>query len=287
MKTRIPRQGQPCIHCPENQQSSVDGSEAPLVLAVENLSFAYPGQKPVLEKVSFHLHRGDFAGLIGANGTGKSTLVRLLLGLLEPLEGTIHYYLGSGRRNTTRRGGRHGIGYVAQRLPDWNPSFPATAAEVVAANLYAESGPFGRVGREGRHRVSEALERVGLGGQEKRLAGELSGGQLQRLHIARALVARPELLILDEPTSGIDQPTSRSLEELLERLARDEGLTVLLVSHDVSMITARTDRLLCLGLDGFFEHDAANPLSDDEVRRIFGADLMIHRAFPHGGGQHA
>ena len=281
MKTRIRPQGQPCVHCPENQ-SPPDGSEAPVVLEVENLSFAYPGQRPVLENVSFHLHRGDFAGLIGANGTGKSTLVRLLLGLLEPLEGTIHYYLGQGDRNATRRGGRHAR--LRGPAPAGLELELRATAPVVAANFYAETDT---LASGGGRRVSEALQRVGLGGQERRLAGELSGGQLQRLHIARALVARPELLILDEPTSGIDQPTSRSLEELLERLARDEGLTVLLVSHDVSMITARTDRLLCLGLDGFFEHDAANPLSDAEVRRIFGGDLMIHRAFPNGGGRHA
>ena len=272
----------PCINCEDNPHAA-PAVVRPSVLELRHLRFAYPGQRPVLDDISFHLHEGDFVGLIGANGAGKSTLVRLILGLLEPLSGEIELFgaeqhgglQGSRRLRRLRRS----IGYVPQRPSDWNPAFPATCAEVVAASLYPEYGFLRWPGRQAKPRVAEALATVGLEGFEARRIGELSGGQLQRVHIARALVSRPRMLILDEPTAGIDEAAARGIEALLTRLSREEGLTILLVSHDIAVLESRTDRLLCLGMNGFFEHDAANPLSDEQIRHIYGEDVFVHRAF--------
>ncbi len=252
--------------------------EAEIILDVRDLSFAYPGQAHLLEGLNFHLHRGDYVGLIGANGAGKSTLVRLLLGLLEPLQGEILFFGAKEKRARQHLIQKH-LAYVPQRPQHWNASFPATCAEIVAASLYRDYGLFRWPGRKKKAKVEQALAQVGLAGFEKRMVGELSGGELQRVQLAQALITDPALMILDEPTSAVDEAAAKDIEDLLSRLNREQGMTLLMVSHDLATMNSRCHRLLCLGMNGFFEHNAERPLSDADIHQLFGRDLFIHRAF--------
>lgn len=211
------------------------------VLETSNLSFAY-GEIPVLSHISFGLPQGSFAALIGPNGAGKSTLLKLLLGELTPTAGTIRL-LGQDM------GSFHGwrkIGYVPQEGLARHTDFPASVREVVQANLCAEIGLFRFPKKQHRERVERALELVGMEAYGRRLIGALSGGQRQRVLLARALVSMPDVMILDEPTSGMDQKSAEDFYDLLSRLNRNRGLTILMVSHDVERICGRVSRIYCL-----------------------------------------
>lgn len=207
-------------------------------VSMENVSFAFE-ERSVLRDASFTLEQGEFAVLLGDNGAGKSTLLRILLGLLSPQGGSVEIY-GHDPRSQ-----RSHLAFVPQKI-DFNPAFPATVFEVVSAGLYSRLGPLKRLRSQDREAVGQALDTVGLGDRGRDLIGSLSGGQQQRAFIARALVARPNLLILDEPTSGIDSPTTEAICCLLGRLHREQGMSILMVTHDLHSIVAHAQRVLTL-----------------------------------------
>lgn len=180
------------------------------LISVQSVSFGY-GREPILRNVSLEVERGDFLALIGPNGGGKSTLLRLILGVLTPTQGSITCKAKA-------------IGYVPQNT-NINTAFPITALDVVG---------MGVVGKERRTRSLEALRSVGMEALAQRRIGELSGGQRQRVMIARALVAKPEVLMLDEPTSSIDPQGQRDIYELLAKLGK--AMTVVVVSHDIAVV---------------------------------------------------
>lgn len=211
------------------------------VIEVDNLTFAYAGD-PVLQNVSFTVQTGDFLALIGSNGTGKSTLLRLLLGELTPQQGAVRI-LG---QEVDRMHSWSKIGYVPQNAAAETAGFPASVREVVSANLYAKAGFLRRVKKELRPLVTQALDRVGMKEKENELIGSLSGGQQQRVMLARVLVGEPECMLLDEPTTGVDASSSLALYELLARLNRETGLTVVLVTHDIARASKYVTRTLCL-----------------------------------------
>lgn len=211
------------------------------MIEVENLSFNYGGE-PILRGISFSVWQGDFVGVIGQNGTGKSTLLRLLLGQITPTSGNISL-LG---KDIHRYRHQAQIGYVSQATLAANASFPATAEEVVRANLFAQIGLMRFPKQRHRAQARQALESVGMQAYADRLIGNLSGGQLQRVMIARGLVNQPKLMLLDEPTSGIDAGSADSLHELLLRLNRQTGLTIVMVTHDLGRIFQSAHRILSL-----------------------------------------
>lgn len=242
------------------------------VIEALDLSFAYRGE-PIFSNVSFTVNAGDFAALTGSNGTGKSTLLRLLLGELSPLTGAVRVFGEDVRR--FRSWPR--AGYVPQAGLSQAAGFPATALETVTANLYSKIGPFRPPGRTHRLLALEALERVDMAPYASRLLGELSGGQLQRVMLARALVNAPELLLLDEPTTGVDAQTVDTLFALLGRLNREKGLTILMVTHDLSRAAADAGRVFCL------EEGSLVELEQTQVR----SELLHKHKHPHpdGGAQ--
>ncbi len=238
-------------------------------LAVHDISFSY-SDTDVLRDVSFQVNRQDFAGIVGSNGAGKSTLLKLILGELIPQVGEIRIFGKTDFSNWER------IGYIAQNNADLNPAFPATVLEVVQANLYRKVG-FGRpVKREHQALALDALGLTGVRDLAKKRIGELSGGQQQRVFLARALVNRPELLILDEATSGIDERSEGLFYDLLEKLKQEMGLTILMVSHDMAAVTAHANRLFCLGVDGFFEHEVRGTLDQQFFSRLYGYEVTPH-----------
>lgn len=199
------------------------------IIETRQLGFAYENDPPVLENVDFTVLKGDFAALVGSNGAGKSTFIKLLLGELTATAGEIRL-LGSEIHKFKEW---PKIGYVPQNGLAAHGSFPASVEEIVRANLYSEIGMFRFPGKKHHDMVRGALSLVGMEAYEKRLIGNMSGGQQQRVLLARALVNSPELMLLDEPTTGVDDKSAESFYRLLEKLNKDTGLTILMVTHDI------------------------------------------------------
>lgn len=207
------------------------------VIEMRGLDFSFDGRNNVLENVDLAVEELDFASVIGPNGGGKTTLLKLVLGLLQPTAGTVRV-LGSSPRRA-----RPKIGYMPQ-FTTLDPSFPVQVVEVV---LMGRLGPALRIGpysRTDRDAAESVLERVGLAGFGRRPFGELSGGQRQRVLLARALASDPEILLLDEPASGLDQKVEQDFFELLREL--NQSKTLLLVSHDLGFVQSFVRSVICV-----------------------------------------
>ncbi len=246
--------------------------EFPLV-EVKDLSFGY-GKQLVLEQVNLAVHRGDYLGLIGPNGSGKTTLLKLILGIL-PLQGQGEVRLFGTPVKAFRV--RHKIGYVAQKAASFNTGFPATVEEVVFTGRAAQRGLLRPFTAADRRAVHEALDRVGMLAYKDRLIGRLSGGQQQRVFIARALVSQPELLILDEPTVGVDVQAEAQFYRLIRDLRREMGLTVILVSHDIGAVAHEVTSLACLNRRLFYHGSPAEFGSEEQLCELYGHQMrLIH-----------
>lgn len=247
------------------------------VLALENITFSYGGQ-PVLEGVSLRLERGMFLGLIGPNGSGKTTLLKIALGLLRPERGTVRWF---GRPLV--RPGQFGsrVAYVPQLRQAYVRPFPVTVRELVAAGRVPRRGLLRPLNRADREAVDQALAAVGMYDRRDARLSDLSGGQQQRAFIARALAADAEVLLLDEPTSGVDAAAQERFYDLLGRLQREMGRTLILVSHDLAAITGRVTHLACLNRRLVCHGTVAEVAGDpDALERTFGDLRLI--AHSHG-----
>jgi zinc transport system ATP-binding protein len=211
----------------------------PLAVELRGVSFAYPGGAPVLQDVDLALEPGEFVAVAGPNGGGKTTLLRVILGLERPLAGTALLF-GEPAATFSRR---ETLGYLAQRS-QIGVEAPATVREVVSAGRLAAGGLLGPLRRRDRAIVDEAIGRVGLEDLADRPLTQLSGGQQQRAFIAKALAGEPSLLVLDEPTTGVDVEAQEALAELLDRLHRELGVTVLYVSHEFGAVERFVERLV-------------------------------------------
>ena len=233
------------------------------VIQVQHLSFRRNG-RTVLHDVSFEIEEGELVGLIGPNGGGKTSLLQTLLGVLGPYDGEIRI-LGREPRHLQQARGQ--IGYVAQ-TKQFDRDFPARAKDVVIMGTFSRVG-FGKLpGAAEKTRAYEALELVGMRDRASRPIGRLSGGEQQRVFIAQALVSRPRLLILDEPTAGVDREGEESLIRLLTRLKAESDLTILMVSHNVSLIRLHTDRIICLNRDLIFAGPAEG-VTDAVIAEVY------------------
>lgn len=212
------------------------------VIHCDHLHFSY-GSTPVLEDISFVQREGEMISLVGPNGSGKSTLIRLILGLLAPTKGTVERWPDRTIRERKQLGR---IGYVSQKANSFNSGFPATVEEVVAMGLTGEKGLFHRLHKADRERIEAVLEQVGMSDFRKRHIAQLSGGQQQRVFIAKALVHQPKLLILDEPTVGVDYGSVEKFIQIVYDLHQKEAKTILMVTHDFSLIHDWVDRVITL-----------------------------------------
>jgi zinc transport system ATP-binding protein len=210
-----------------------------VAVLLAGVSFGYrPGQR-VLEDVDLQLGEGEFVAVAGPNGGGKTTLMRILLGLERPNAGTALLF-GEPAHNYS---GRRALGYLAQRSIVGGDA-PATVREVVAAGRVAPGRLVGRPARGDARLVAEAIERVGLGDVADLPLRTLSGGTQQRAFIAKALAARPALLVLDEPTAGVDAESQESLAELLADLHGELGVTIVYVSHEFGAVEHYVQRIV-------------------------------------------
>jgi zinc transport system ATP-binding protein len=211
------------------------------VLALENLNFSY-GNAEVLSKVSFMVEGGDYVGLAGPNGAGKTTLVKVVLGLLKNFSGRVELF----GKPVQQFHEWNRVGFLPQRVNVFNALFPATVKEVVGLGLLSQKGFPKKFGPEDDARIEETLAVMDIEPLKNRLAGDLSGGQQQRVFLARALVSNPELLILDEPGTALDPQSSKNFYDLIRKLNRERGLTVIIITHDTGQIGEYADKLLYL-----------------------------------------
>jgi len=189
------------------------------IIEVSHVSFSY-GDHKILDDVNLCIHEGDYLGVVGPNGGGKTTLIKLILGLLKPDAGEIKIF-GKDLKSFRDWGN---IGYVAQKATNFDPLFPLTAADVVG------------LGNKKKSDVSWALEKVEMSKFSKSLIGQLSGGQQQRIFIARALAQKPRVIFLDEPTTGVDAEAQKEFYDFIEKLNKELDITLILVSHDMEVV---------------------------------------------------
>ena len=249
------------------------------IIAVKDLSFNY-GNGAVLNKLNFAIQKADFAGLIGGNGSGKSTLIKLILGRLPALSGSVELF----GKNVNSFKDWYKIGYVPQKVTSFNTGFPIYVEELVALPLSRYCASCARDKQSKEERITNALETVGMNDFRKRRIGSLSGGQQQRVFIAKALVTKPELLLLDEPTVGVDQEAEHDIYQLLGKLNREQNMTILWVSHDVAAVSALTNRLLCVSTDGFYEHQYATEGEEVNLQMLYGFAIKEHSHSGHHSG---
>lgn len=236
----------------------------------EDVSFAYAGTSAV-EGITLRIPCGDLAAVVGPNGSGKSTLIKLALGLLTPDRGNVRLFGTDVRRYSDW----HRIGYVPQLASGIHGMFPITVAEVVAQGRYGGFSPleFWRTRR--RPDVEGALQLVEVYDLRRERIGELSTGQQQRTLIARALVRKPDLLVMDEPIAGVDERHSDDVYLLLRQLNRN-GMTIVMVSHDVGAVIREARTVICVNRTIGFRGPAAE-VGEDELARLFGFRVAIPR----------
>ncbi|MCZ7392433.1 MAG: metal ABC transporter ATP-binding protein [Candidatus Methanoperedens sp.] len=196
----------------------------------------------ILEDINLEIKRGEFLGIIGPNGAGKTTLLKIMLKLIEPTSGTIKLFGEDIRRFKDW----YKIGYIPQHALSFDVNFPVNVFEVVSMGRFSKKGLFKNLGKEDLQVIDDALEIVGMKEYKKRRIGELSGGQQQRVFIARALASQPELLILDEPTVGVDIAGQKEFYDFLEKLNKEKKITLVIVTHDIGNISSRIGRLACI-----------------------------------------
>jgi zinc transport system ATP-binding protein len=234
-------------------------------LTFRDLEFGYGG-KPVLHNVNITIPEGDFVCAVGPNGSGKTTLLKLALGLLKPGRGGVEVF----GKDPDRSRGR--IGYVPQH-PRLDPLFPVSALDVVLMGRLGRTRAFGAWSAQDRGRAMEKLDEVGLDGHALDHFAALSGGQKQRVLIARALAGEPDLLLLDEPTAGLDAHIEEGFYRLLEEL--NERLTIVLVSHDLGFVSGFVRSVICVGQEVVIH--PTSEITGQVIAELYGSDMRLVR----------
>lgn len=222
------------------------------LIELRDVSFSY-GSEPVLERINLTINAGEYVGVIGPNGGGKTTLIRLILGLEKPDTGTIRLWNKPASDFTQRRM----IGYVPQRVAASDFRLPITVGEVV------------RFVARTKLDAHEAMERLGITKLARRPLAELSGGQQQKAFIAKALAGKPEVLILDEPTAGVDVKAQDDFYQLIAQLNKD-GLTIIMVSHDIDVVMNEVSKLICINEDLVYHGKPKDFIEKDYLTKLYG-----------------
>ena len=246
----------------ERKNMNERGKSTAPAIELTDVSLSYNGV-PVLEDVSFRVERGEFLSMVGPNGGGKTTLLKLILGLLKPNSGKVRVF------GATPEKSRHHMGYMPQHT-QFDPQFPVSVLDVVLmGNLgLRRSGPYTRKDREEACRV---LDKVDMCGRSKESFANLSGGQRQRVLLARALIGQPEILLLDEPTANVDVGIESKLDRILSELRRK--MTILMVTHDLGFVTDMVENVICVNRKVFIH--PARSLNGKLVQELYKTDMKI------------
>ncbi|WP_101846137.1 metal ABC transporter ATP-binding protein [Halobacillus sp. Marseille-P3879] len=253
------------------------------IIDMEQVSFKYE-KEWVVEKVDLVIERGQFLGLVGPNGSGKSTLIKLMLGIIKPDRGTVRLFDQPIKQFNQWQE----VGFVSQKANSFNSGFPATVLEVVKTGLVSRIGAFKFFNRKHKEKALEALKTVEMDEYANSNIGELSGGQQQRVFIARALVSDPSLLILDEPTVGVDAKHVTAFYDLLRKLNKEKGISLLMVTHDIGTITQHATHVVCMNKTVHF-HGASEEykeFDDQDLNRLYGHSVQqLTHNHEHGVSQ--
>jgi len=234
------------------------------IVQLNDVGVTYSGDVQALEHISLEIHKGDFVGLIGPNGAGKSTLLNVILGIIKPTTGFVRLFGEPISPKNLKR-----IGYVPQIPYSKDSNFPSTVREAVLMGRIPYSLHFPSFKKIDHRKVEEALKRLEIEDLRERRIGELSGGQTQRVFTAKALVGEPEMLIFDEPTSGVDIEAKKEFYSILEQLNRDLGITMILSIHDLGVITRLARTIICINRRLYF----------DGLTARFDADSILPKAY--------
>ncbi len=225
----------------------------------------------ILDSLSLKIFSGEYDAIIGPNGGGKTTLIRLLLGLEKPTSGMIKIF----GKNIDEFKEWHKIGYVPQRASHVDAAFPATVLDVVKMGRTAKRGFFARYSAEDAACVEDAIRKMDVLDIKDKMIGTLSGGQRQRVMIARALASKPEVLILDEPNTGVDVVSQQRFYELLRKLNRDEKLTIVFITHDIGVIADDIQRLFTVNRKLLTCNNPKEAISCEDMSRLYGVDAHL------------
>lgn len=240
-----------------------------MLVKLENISCGYESEKAI-EGINLEIRREDFIGMIGPNGGGKSTIIKLIMGLVEPWSGQVKF----GKREN---GKEIKIGYLPQ-FHEFDHKYPISIKEVILSGLIKKGSLFTRFNSREKERAEEVSIRLGLKDISKKSIGDLSGGQMQRAFLGRAIVSDPDLLILDEPVTYVDSKFELELYELLAEV--NKNAAILLVSHDVGQITSSVKTIACV--NGHLHYHPTNKITD-EILATYNCpvELITHGKVPH------
>ena len=240
------------------------------IFDVKNLNFHVRGVD-ILSNVSFEIYNSEYIAIIGPNGGGKTTLVRLLLGLEKPTSGEVRIF-GKKLKNFKEW---HKIGFVPQRASLVDENFPATVEDIVKMGRVARRNFFTTFSKEDARAVYDAMVRMDILDLKDKMIGTLSGGQRQRTMIARALASSPEVLILDEPNTGVDVASQQRFYKLLAELNREDNITILFITHDIGVIADDIRRLFTINQKATICNNPKEALSCEEMSTLYGIEAHL------------
>lgn len=242
------------------------------IFDVKNLNYTVRGLN-ILTSISLEIFNGEYVAIIGPNGGGKTTLIRLLLGLEKPTDGSIRLY-GKKIKNFKEW---NKIGYVPQRASLVDENFPATVEDIVKMGRISKRTFFTRMSQEDKNAVEDAMIKMDVLNLKDKMVGTLSGGQRQRVMIARALASNPEILILDEPNTGVDMVSQKNFYALLAKLNKEENITIVFITHDIGVIADDIGRLFTINQKATICNNPKETLSCEDMSELYGIEAhLIH-----------
>lgn len=246
------------------------------IFDIKNLSFVVKDQT-ILSNISLEIFRSEYIAIIGPNGGGKTTLIRMLLGLEKPTSGEVKIY---GKKLSNFKEW-HKIGYVPQRASHVDASFPATVLDIVKMGRTSQRSMFGAFSESDNQLVNDAMLKMDIVDLKDKMIGTLSGGQRQRAMIARALASKPEILILDEPNTGVDVVSQKKFYALLRELNKKEGITIVFITHDIGVIADDIARLFTINQKAVICNNPKQTLSCEEMSELYGIDAHLLHVHKH------